>query len=328
MVPSADPRTEPAIDAVTRGLQEALETGTTLLGEIAQPSWEQQPFEQSPLGAELYLEFIGLARERVSHALTNAVVHLQKRSTHGGWRPGLSPHAPYTVNQELLTGLVDLAAERGATVAMHLAESREEVELLRTGRGAFHELLNDRGVWQEGALPTNARALDYLHNLSRAPRSLVVHGNYLDRDEIQFLAEQQTRMAVVYCPRTHAYFSHDRYPLVEMLQAGVRVAVGTDSRASNPDLNLLSELRWIARSYPEISSTRILELGTIEGARALGREHEGRLETGCRANLALVELPADNRRDAYELLLTEHLPAVATMIDGVWVWGKDSTIAT
>jgi len=77
-------------------------------------------------------------------------------------------------------------------------------------------------------------------------------------------------MSIVFCPRTHAYFQHARYPLEEMLERGINVAVGTDSRASNPDLDLGQELIEIHRRYPEVASETILEMGTANGARALG----------------------------------------------------------
>src|SRR5205823_10181172 len=114
------------------------------------------------------------------------------------------------------------------------------------------------------------RPLDYLQTLATAHRALVIHGNYLAADEIQLLAAHRDCMSVVYCPRTHAYFGHEHYPLSQMLAAGVRVAVGTDSRASNPDLRLLAELRYIARHHPAIPRDVILRQGTLAGAEALG----------------------------------------------------------
>ena len=98
----------------------------------------------------------------------------------------------------------------------------------------------------------------------------MIHGNYLDDDERAFLATHRDRMSLVYCPRTHAYFSHRPYPLAELLAGGVRVALGTDSRASNPDLDLLAEMRHIAKTHAAIDPHEILRLGTLAGATALG----------------------------------------------------------
>src|SRR6185295_17366822 len=118
----------------------------------------------------------------------------------------------------------------------------------------FKTLLEERSMWDEGAIPLNSRQLDYLRMLAEAPSSLIIHGNYLDQEELEFIGAHRSRMSLVYCPRTHAYFFHSAYPLGQALSAGVRVALGTDSRASNPDLSLLGEMRHIARAHPPIAA--------------------------------------------------------------------------
>jgi cytosine/adenosine deaminase-related metal-dependent hydrolase len=186
---------------------------------------------------------------------------------------------------------------------MHLAESREEIEWLRSDGGPLRELLQDLGAWRPGRFG-GGRPLDYLHALAQADRALVIHGNYLDDEEIAFLAAHRRRMAVVYCPRTHAWFDHDPYPLARMLAAGVTVALGTDSRASSPDLSLLAEMQDVARRHPEIEPRAVLEIATLGGARALGREHSiGSLAPGKRAGLAVVALPEGRAADPHELLV-------------------------
>ena len=96
----------------------------------------------------------------------------------------------------------------------------------------------------------------------------MIHGNYLEADELEFLAMNAQRMSIVYCPRTHAYFDHERYPLGRLLALGASVALGTDSRASNPDLNLLAEMRFVAKRYPALPPAEVLRLGTLAGAQA------------------------------------------------------------
>jgi cytosine/adenosine deaminase-related metal-dependent hydrolase len=164
---------------------------------------------------------------------------------------------------------VEEAAIRKLPVAMHLAESRAELELLAAGTGPLRELLEQRSMWDAAAIPAGSTPLDYLRMLARAPRSLVIHGNYLSSAELDFVAEHRERMSIVYCPRTHEYFQHAEYRLQEMLAAGVRVALGTDSRASNPDLNLFDELRSVARKH-DVPASEVIRLGTLSGAEALG----------------------------------------------------------
>lgn len=296
---AADPRA-----TVRQGLQESLRAGTTTIGDIVQPGWPAEEFEQSPLGAIAFLEAIGLASERVDAMLAEARRHLAVALGARNWSAGLSPHAPYSVRPELFAALVSLAAEARAPIAFHLAESREELQLLDSGAGPFRELFESLGVWDPAAIPRETRPLDYLRQLADARvRSLVIHGNYLDDEEIALAAKARETMSVVYCPRTHAYFGHPRHPLPRLLAAGANVAVGTDSRASNPDLSVFEELRFVARQFPELPLATVLELGTLRGAEALGLSHSvGSLSPGKLANLAIVRLPDRDAEDPHELL--------------------------
>ncbi|HEX5442992.1 MAG TPA: amidohydrolase family protein [Pirellulales bacterium] len=294
--------------AVPRGLDESAQAGVTTLGEIATPGWSPAAFGNRPPRATVFLEAIGLARSLVDQKLAEAHEHLQRAAGQRHWRPGLSPHAPYTVRPELFERLVDLASGAGVPVAFHLAESQEEIELLATGGGRFRDVLSELGVWDSTAIPRGTRPLDYLRRLAdRRVRALVIHGNYLDDEEIGVLAKHADRLTVVYCPRTHAYFQHRRHPLPRLLAAGARVAVGTDSRASNPDLNLWEELRFILRAFPELSPEAVLRMGTIDAAWALGEgDVIGSLEVGKRADLTIVPLEGGELRDPYEGLF--HAP--------------------
>ena len=122
-------------------------------------------------------------------------------------------------------------------MAMHLAESREELQLLSDGTGPFQELLEERSMWDAEAIPRGSRPLDYLRMLAEATASLVIHGNYLDEDELEYLAGATAS-------ECHSCIARGRTPIsstrpirsVKRIAAGVRVALGTDSRASNPDL--------------------------------------------------------------------------------------------
>lgn len=242
-----------------------------------------------------------------------------------GVTPGISPHAPYSVPQILLERLVGLT-ETGATqrsaaasfmhaarteaqhgqlndrggpvsgdiqiVAMHVAETVAEREFVEHRRGRFLEMLKQFGVWRPEMYPANGSILNILAELSKAPRALVIHGNYLTSAEINFIATCNDRMSIVFCPRTHRYFQHVNYPINAILDRGINLAVGTDSLASNPDLSVLNELKEIRRNFPQIPDSTILEMGTINGAIALGiGDRLGSLTTGKAAKICKVALP-------------------------------------
>jgi cytosine/adenosine deaminase-related metal-dependent hydrolase len=285
------------------GLHELRQAGVVAAGEIASPDWSLDCFHAPGVRLVLFQELLGLAPQDQQRLMAKAQSFVAEVYDAGlPLRPGLSPHAPYTVSPELLRKTCLLSAAEHVPVAMHLAESREELELLRSCSGALVEFLRSLKAWYPEELRPGARPLDYLKTLATAHHSLVVHGNYLARDEIEFLGAHRDRLSLVYCPRTHAYFKHDPYPLNEILNAGVRVAVGTDSRASNPDLRLFEELRHIVHHHRQVAPEAILRMGTLVGAETLGLADQlGTITPGKKARLAVVPVERASK-DPYEEL--------------------------
>jgi len=299
------------------GLAECLSTGTTTLGEIATTDWRTMVDGKKPR-VVMFREAIAPRQARVAPALATIDEFLQAASPDAAISPALSPHAPYTVHRELLTGLIERSVAHQLPVAMHLAESPEELELLATGGGSFRDLLVDLGAWDDDPQSRYATCREYLEELARAPRALVIHGNYLSETDHAFLAAHRATMSVVYCPRTHAYFDHAPYPLTQMIAGGVRVALGTDSRASNPDLDLLAEIKHVARRHADVSRATVLELGTLAGARALGLDNlRGTIEPGKVADLAVVAIdPAGQGGDPHERLFADDSKVIETIRAG------------
>ncbi|HEX4413580.1 MAG TPA: amidohydrolase family protein, partial [Lacipirellulaceae bacterium] len=285
------------------------------------------------IDATLFHEVIGFSRARAESSLNALIQRLEfatAAKTSAGFpapAQGISPHAPYTVSPLLLRPLVTLAHHQNLPVAMHLAESREELQFVKEGAGPFKDLLEDRSMWDSEAVPRGSTPHDYLRTLADAPRALVIHGNYLEDDELDFLGTHRDRMSLVYCPRTHTYFDHSPYPLTAALKHGVRVALGTDSRASNPDLDLFMEMQHVARTHPNVNPHEILRMATLAGAEALGREAEfGSIRPGKVANLValpLADAPLTAPTEALAALLANPLPATSVWLQGRRTSGRD-----
>jgi cytosine/adenosine deaminase-related metal-dependent hydrolase len=309
--------------AIVQGLAECFATGTTTLGEIATSDWSLPQDYELPLHVTRFQELIGLSPERIEPLVdrAKAICSASFRETDNP-RSAISPHAPYSVHPQVVSRVCQFSGQSGGLVAMHLAESREELQLLATGTGPFVDLLAELGVWQPEVFCQPRRPLDYLQDLGIAARALVIHGNYLDDQELSFLAQHRDHMSLVYCPRTHAYFQHEPYPLAQALSLGVHIALGTDSRASNPDLNLLEEMRFIARAHPDVAPEDILRMGTLSGVQALGRAGEiGSLEIEKLANLTAVTLP-DFQGKPYDLLLQHPGGPIQTWYRGIGFRGN------
>lgn len=314
-------RRAPLSAAVAAGLRECAAAGTTTVGEIATAGWSADEFHSTTPRGVLFRESIALDEAAVAAEIDAARQFRQaaNRSDAPSSRWGFSPHAPYSVAPQLLDELVSLALAAELPLAMHLAETEEELQLLRFASGPLVDLFRASGFWRDGVVPRDARPIDYLRRLSPLPHALVIHGNYLDEEETEYLA-QHPSLSVVYCPRTHAWFGHRPHPWLTMLDRGIRVALGTDGRCSNPDLSLWNELLFLRRRFPAVAPSRLLELATRNGAAALGLEQEcGSLTRGARADLAIVRLAEVRDRDPHARLLHPDSHVIAAMRDGRWI---------
>ncbi|EAQ77321.1 probable chlorohydrolase [Blastopirellula marina DSM 3645] len=283
--------------AISAGIKESQTQGIAALGEITTVPYSPDMYAAAD-GVVSCLELIGLAPERGAELIAAAQVHLQQADANGK-RAGLSPHAPYSVHRDVVSAAAQLSAASKTPLAMHLAESREELELLDRQTGPFRELLEKFGVWRDDVFAAGTRPLDYLRRLSEAQHALVIHGNYLDDEELRYVAERPTSLTLVYCPRTHQYFGHDRHPLAKLYQWGAALAIGTDSRASNPDLALWRDVRLAAATFPEIPPSDFLRMVTITPAIALGIESTyGSLTVGKAAPLVTFAVPANVTQSA------------------------------
>lgn len=275
------------------GLREALYYGTTLVGDISGLGLSWDVLQAAPCRAIVFYELLGLTADRARVAWDLAAAWLHDHKSTATCLTGLSPHAPYSVRAALFRK----ASQAGVPLSVHCAESQAEMELLEQRQGPFVSFLKELGVWDPAGLVAGIDGL--LKETADARHCLLVHANYLP-----WPRKLPAGRTVVYCPRTHAAFGHPDHPLRSLMRLGYQVALGTDSLASNPDLDLLAEMRFVQERYPEIQPEPIVRMGTINGARALGW---GRLAGGLTkhksADFVVLDLPNDAGRDPYPLVL-------------------------
>lgn len=293
---------------IRAGLAEALRFGTTLLGDIAADGASWDALAAAPARAVVFRELIGLSQERYEAALAGSAEWHRATPDTPTCRKGFSPHAPYSARAPLFG-----SGGPKDTFATHLAETPAELELLRDHTGPFVDFLQVVGAWE----PSGLAALESMLIRSRyVGRYLFAHANYLPLDACRYIAGLHT---IVYCPRTHAAFGHPRHPVADFLARGVRVCLGTDSIASNPDLDPLAEARFVRARRPDIPAETVLKMVTLAGAEALGWADEtGSLEAGKSADAVAVPLPDRDAADPHELLFAEHHGGRRTLFRGVW----------
>jgi aminodeoxyfutalosine deaminase len=231
----------------------------------------------------------------------------------------LSPHSLYATRPELLQLAAAAAADRGWLLTTHVAESREEFDMFAHRRGRLHDWLASQRELGDCDGATPVECLERLAVLS--PRLLAVHVNCLGPGDAERLARAGTH--VVHCPRSHAYFQHPPFPLAELTAAGVNLCLGTDSLASVRgtnrsalELNLFKEMQVFADNFPEVPPERIVQLSTINGARALGRSGElGEIAPGAAADL--IALPWSGALpEIFEAIVRNQQLVIASYVAG------------
>lgn len=220
----------------------------------------------------------------------------------------LAPHAPYTVGDDMLKRLAALAEEADLVIAMHLHETRQEVE---------------DAVARLGMRPTERLA--QLGVLS--PRLIAVHGVHLDAGDIQLLASHGA--SVAHCPASNLKLASGMAPLAQLDGAGVNIGIGTDGAASNNRLDMLSELRLAAilakgasGDASAMPAHRTLHAATLGGAKALGWDAEiGSIAVGKYADLVAIRLDTARLAPVFDPISHVVYAAGREDVEEVWVNG-------
>jgi aminodeoxyfutalosine deaminase len=272
-------------DSVRHGIEMSLSGGTVAVGDIAGglpgeaglAAWKR--LVDSPLLGVCFLELFGIGNRRQAGSnRLETIAPILADASRSPVRLGIQPHAPYSVDRRLYLEAVQLAQRTGAPIATHLAESPEEDLFVRCAQGPFRSLLERLGFWDDSVTEILGRGDHPVRHLEPALREapfLVAHMNDATDGAIPLLARHGA--SVAYCPRASSYFGRSavlgfhRYQ--EMINAGVNVALGTDSVVNLPSgterLSVLDEMRLLYQR-DRTDPLTLLAMGTINGARALG----------------------------------------------------------
>ena len=296
-----NPSAPEILDAARRAMAEARASGTGLVGDVSNTLVTVPLLHETGMAAQVFHELLGfnvadpVARVAAASGAIDAVSASARApaSAKATVRLSLAAHAPYSVSPGMFRAIRAAVDESSAPLtSVHLGESADEVEFLQRGTGSFRTLLEELNVWAPEWEAPGATPVGYLSDLGFLDRSaLVVHGVQFNGNDLSRLAALGATVAS--CPRSNVHVGVGSPPLEAFYAMDVNVAFGTDSLASVADLNLFAELREARRIAPRVTARRLIESGTLIGARALGFDDDfGSIETGKRAALIAVRVPA------------------------------------
>ena len=288
--------TEMLLDSARFGIVEGLEAGITTYADTCSSGVALQAMRELGVRGIMYQEVFGPDPSQAEIAMRELEERIEKLQLEQTELValGVSPHAPYTVSDPLYDAAARFANARRLPLAMHIAESEPEYDIVASGTGDFAERWRRRGIPVVPRARSPIALLEQRGALERGP--LLIHCVRVDDADIEIMARH--RCAVAHCPASNAKFGHGIAPLLPLLAAGIRVGMGSDSVASNNRMDILDESRLAVlihraatRRHDAFGAHQALELATIGGARALGIDSRvGSLEVGKDADLAAFRI--------------------------------------
>jgi cytosine/adenosine deaminase-related metal-dependent hydrolase len=290
----SDPHASHIVDGVHNGIDEAVRFGTAVVGDISNTLVPVALLARSPLAGVVFYELIRFSAPDPTGFVDQALRQISVLPSSDRVRISLAAHAPYSVSPLVLRAIreaVDGHAHEAYSV--HLSESVAEVEFIKNGTGPWRSFLEDVGAWNPEWRPHGGSPVEYVDACGfLSAKAVVVHGVQMSPPDLARLVNHDTTL--VTCPRSNVRTGAGIPPVARFYQSGVRVAIGTDSLASTPDLNMFAELAELRQLAPAVPASRLLESATRHGARALGFDADyGTIEPGKRARLLAVSVPED-----------------------------------
>jgi cytosine/adenosine deaminase-related metal-dependent hydrolase len=305
------------VSAIAIGIDQSLRFGVTTVGDISRQCRITRPLLlQSPLRVVSYGEVQAMAQRR-GFLEERLSVAADAEFARPRLSIGITPHAPYSVEPDGYRRCLETAKRRRMPLATHLAETPDEATFLADHTGPLKDLWDQWLSWDDDVPRFAGGPIRFARHLGLLDYpTLLAHVNYIDDNELDILAT--SKGSVVYCPRTHHYFRHRPHRWRDMRARGINVAVGTDSCASSPDLNLVDELRLLHQLCPDEPAAELWQLATTRAARAVGLSDAGAIRIGDPADLVAFECRTDH--PLHEILENQNLPAA--------VWTEGTRVET
>jgi cytosine/adenosine deaminase-related metal-dependent hydrolase len=214
----------------------------------------------------------------------------------------ITPHAPYSVGPELMKMIANYAFRTKSIISIHNQETEGEQELFLYGSGKFADFIinkSDSHKW----LPTGTSSIEWFLPFFRGKHNiLLIHNTYTTKQDLEFALNTTHKLFWVMCPGSNLYIENQLPNIPMFKQANAKIALGTDSYASNTRLDIIYEMRILQENF-DISFEELLQWATINGAEALGIDHlYGSIENGKKPGLVLLK-----NIDPTKLKLTENV---------------------
>lgn len=284
---------EEILAAISRAEDDMLQAGIVAVGDICNNTLTLSQKKLLRLAYHHFIEISGwnpaIAEIRMQKSLEYFKMFHAAFPKHSS----ISPHAPYSVSSVLWQEMQPYFTDQIITI--HNQESAAENELFKSDSGDFKRLYQLMQISNPSFTATGKNSLpSVFHYLEAAKHVLLVHNNFTEQSDIDFIRSSQTPVSFCLCPNANLYIEQTLPPVDLFVKNDITLVIGTDSLASNHQLSVLDELNTLHQHFPHLSLSLLLKAATQNGATALGMENElGSFEKGKKPGVLLLKNIAD-----------------------------------
>lgn len=272
-------------EALRSGLAQLVSGGTALCADVTNGAGVAYSTSSKIPERQIFLELLGFNTNSVSAAMPPGIAIPDGAA--------LVPHSVYSVSPAIIAETKEWTRVRGLPFSIHTAEHPEEIEFLQSGKGFCRQLLDLLGRWDQKWTPPGKTPVEYLDCLGVLDSStLLVHAVYMTESDWALAAKKGC--TVVFCPRSNRNLGSDSPRIDRAFSLGMRCALATDSLASNTDLDLFAEAASALAIFPSLDPARVIEMITLNPARALGCNGRfGSIEPGAGTHILAVAIQSE-----------------------------------
>jgi len=269
--------------------KQMLDNGIVAVGDISNQTISKEIKLKSEIYYHTFIEAMGFNPERAEAIMNHSK---EIKDDFAPLHASIVPHAPYSVSLKLID-LINAAVEDGSFISIHNQETNEENTFFMNKDGGFLDLYGFLGLDIQFFKPTGKSSLQSFLPYIKNQKTLLVHNTVSNKEDVDFAKKTNPDLYWCLCPNANLYIE-DKLPDIDLLiNESVKITLGTDSLASNHQLNILSEMKILQRAK-NINFEKLLSWATINGADFLGKEKElGTIEIGKTPGLNLIQL-SDN----------------------------------
>ena len=280
---------EEVIAAMQNADEEMYNNGIVAVGDISNLLISKSVKQHSQIYYHTFVELFGF--NRLSEPIITQGIQL--KNDFEPLKASIVPHAPYSVSTELFKEIQNVT-HGDDILSIHNQETDEENKLFETGKGAFAEFFNDLGIAQSDAHNSGKNAIQYhLPQMSKEVNTLLVHNTFSSKSDINFAKNEHQKLFWCLCPNANLYIENNLPDVGMLKEENLKITLGTDSLASNHQLNILTEMQ-ILQDEKHISFSESIKWATLNGAEFLGIANQfGSLAVGKKPGIVLIALNED-----------------------------------